>query len=40
VTAKKVDNCAKCADMTGCKDIQDFLKMAPEVKKNLDALRA
>jgi hypothetical protein len=40
VQTKKIDNCAKCADMPECKEIQDFLKMSPEAKKNLDALRA
>jgi hypothetical protein len=40
VTAKKFDNCAACADMGSCKDIQEFIKASPEAKKNLDSLIA
>lgn len=39
-TSKSFDNCAACADMSGCKEIQGFFKSAPEAKKNLDGLIA
>lgn len=37
--SKSVENCAECSDF-GCKQIVDFLSMAPEAKANLESLRA
>jgi hypothetical protein len=40
VGSKQLANCAACADMPKCAEIQGFLKMAPEAKKNLESLIA
>jgi hypothetical protein len=38
VQSKGLANCSKCADMRTCVQLGEFLKMAPEAKKNLEAL--
>jgi len=38
--AKGVANCGECADYATCSKIGEFLKMVPEAKKRLDAVRA
>jgi hypothetical protein len=38
VLEKKLDNCGKCAEFTGCDTIGNFLKMAPHAKPVLEEI--